>query len=193
MSISVSDTLIGSVFYILKIIHIVMCHIGARVSFVNIVVINWHVMNWHNSLYIFGSGSAPVGIETDSEEIEATEKGVAERASHKTEIQNTEDHPDSATVSTPLRFSRFDMITFFSVEMMNKSNIPYWLMLFHFHGTGHCFHCPFHQRERHQYPLLPPSQALHYFPAKSLGNQTLFGLNLSIFKLLQMKKWQIFS
>ncbi|KAK7366565.1 hypothetical protein VNO80_08558 [Phaseolus coccineus] len=51
-------------------------------------------------------GSAPVGIETDSEEIEATDKGVAEKASQKTEIQNTEDHPDSATVSTPLRLSR---------------------------------------------------------------------------------------
>ncbi|XP_014491017.1 protein tesmin/TSO1-like CXC 2 isoform X2 [Vigna radiata var. radiata] len=51
-------------------------------------------------------GSAPVSIETEQEETEATDKGMAEKASQKTEIQNTEDHPDSATVSTPLRLSR---------------------------------------------------------------------------------------
>ncbi|TKY71155.1 tesmin/TSO CXC 2 [Spatholobus suberectus] len=46
-------------------------------------------------------GSAPVGIETEPEETEASDKGVAEKA-----LQKTEDHPDSATVSTPLRLSR---------------------------------------------------------------------------------------
>ncbi|XP_027915005.1 protein tesmin/TSO1-like CXC 2 [Vigna unguiculata] len=51
-------------------------------------------------------GSAPVGIETEQEETEASDKGVAEKASQKTEIQNTEEHLDSATVSTPLRLSR---------------------------------------------------------------------------------------
>ncbi|KAG5061653.1 hypothetical protein JHK87_002682 [Glycine soja] len=51
-------------------------------------------------------GSASVGIETDPEETEATDKGVTEKALQKTEIQNTEDHPDSATVATPLRLSR---------------------------------------------------------------------------------------
>jgi len=52
---------------------------------------------------------------------------VAEKASQKTEIQNTEEHLDSATVSTPLRLSRFDKLTFFffSVEIMNKSDVPY--------------------------------------------------------------------
>ncbi|WVZ11118.1 hypothetical protein V8G54_015648 [Vigna mungo] len=51
-------------------------------------------------------GSAPVSIETEQEETEATDKGITEKASQKTEIQNTEDHPDSATMSTPLRLSR---------------------------------------------------------------------------------------
>ncbi|RDY12714.1 Protein tesmin/TSO1-like CXC 2, partial [Mucuna pruriens] len=51
-------------------------------------------------------GSSLVGIETESEETEASDKGVAEKASQKTEIQHTEDHPDSATESTPLRLSR---------------------------------------------------------------------------------------
>ena len=76
------------------------------------MVINIPVVNWLNSLFIFGSGSASVGIETDPEETEATDKGVTEKALQKTEIQNTEDHPDSATVATPLRLSRFDMLTF---------------------------------------------------------------------------------
>ncbi|XP_027361304.1 protein tesmin/TSO1-like CXC 2 [Abrus precatorius] len=51
-------------------------------------------------------GSAPICLETDSEETEASDKGVAEKALQKTEIQNAEDHPDSAIVSTPLRLSR---------------------------------------------------------------------------------------
>ncbi|KAL5167857.1 Protein tesmin/TSO1-like CXC 2 [Glycine soja] len=51
-------------------------------------------------------GSAPVGIETDPEETEASDKGMVEKTLQKTEIQNTENHPDSATVSTPLRLSR---------------------------------------------------------------------------------------
>ncbi|XP_014521196.1 protein tesmin/TSO1-like CXC 2 [Vigna radiata var. radiata] len=52
-------------------------------------------------------GSAPVSIETEQEETEATDKGMPEKASQKIEIQNTaEDHPDSAAMSTPLRLSR---------------------------------------------------------------------------------------
>ncbi|KAL2349471.1 hypothetical protein Fmac_003471 [Flemingia macrophylla] len=46
-------------------------------------------------------GSAPVGLETETEEAEASDKGVAEKA-----LQNTEEHHDSATVATPLRVSR---------------------------------------------------------------------------------------
>ncbi|KAK7308040.1 hypothetical protein VNO77_41631 [Canavalia gladiata] len=51
-------------------------------------------------------GSAPIGIETEPEETESSDKGVAEKALQKTEIQSAEDHPDSAAVSTPLRLSR---------------------------------------------------------------------------------------
>ncbi|XP_004511373.1 protein tesmin/TSO1-like CXC 2 [Cicer arietinum] len=40
------------------------------------------------------------------EETETSDKGVAEKAIQKTEIQSIEDHPDSAAVSTPLRLSR---------------------------------------------------------------------------------------
>nr|KYP52736.1 Protein lin-54 isogeny [Cajanus cajan] len=46
-------------------------------------------------------GSVPVGLETETEEAEASDKGLAEKA-----LQKTEDHHDSATVSTPLRLSR---------------------------------------------------------------------------------------
>ena len=81
---------------------------------------------------------------------------------------------------------------FLSSEMIKTDDDSYWLTSFHFHGTGHCFRCPFHQRESHQDLLLQPSLALHCLPAKSLGNQTLFGLKLSIFKLFQMKKYRIF-
>ncbi|KAJ1384364.1 Tesmin/TSO1-like CXC domain [Sesbania bispinosa] len=52
-------------------------------------------------------GSAPIGIEAEpEEETEASDKGVAEKALQKTEIQNTEERPESAVVSTPLRLSR---------------------------------------------------------------------------------------
>ncbi|KAK7405919.1 hypothetical protein VNO78_07531 [Psophocarpus tetragonolobus] len=51
-------------------------------------------------------GSALVGIETESEETETSDKIVAEKSILKTEIRNTEDHPDCASVSTPLRLSR---------------------------------------------------------------------------------------
>lgn len=47
------------------------------------------------------------------EETETSDKGVAEKAIQKTEIQSIEDHPDSAAVSTPLRLSRFDTPSFF--------------------------------------------------------------------------------
>ncbi|XP_047167511.1 protein tesmin/TSO1-like CXC 3 [Vigna umbellata] len=52
-------------------------------------------------------GSVHSGIEAKpEEETEACEKGVMENASHKTETQNTEDHPDHALPTTPLRLSR---------------------------------------------------------------------------------------
>lgn len=52
-------------------------------------------------------GSASIGIEGETEEeTETSDKGAEEKAIQKTEIQNIEDHPDSAGVSTPLRLSR---------------------------------------------------------------------------------------
>ncbi|KAL9317471.1 hypothetical protein ACSQ67_013988 [Phaseolus vulgaris] len=52
-------------------------------------------------------GSVPSGIEAKpEEETEACEKGVMENASHKTETQNIENHPDHALPTTPLRISR---------------------------------------------------------------------------------------
>lgn len=75
----------------------------------NILLVNDSVVN---SLS-FCSGSTSIGIEAEpEEETEACEKAVVEKASQKTEIQIIEDHPDSIPVSTPLRFSRFDMLTF---------------------------------------------------------------------------------
>ncbi|CAL0314565.1 unnamed protein product [Lupinus luteus] len=55
----------------------------------------------------FGRKDGSVLIEVyPEEESEACEKGVAEKALQKTEIQNIEDHSDSALVSTPSRLSR---------------------------------------------------------------------------------------
>lgn len=77
--------------------------------------------------------------------------------------------------------------------MIKYIDIPCWLISVHFCGTGHCFPCPFLQRESHQDLLSQPSLVLHCLPARSSGNQILFGLKLSIFKLFQMMKCQIFS
>ena len=56
-------------------------------------------------------GSVPTGTDAEAEEeTEASEKGVAEKASQKTEIHNIEDNPDSALPTTPLRLSRFDKL-----------------------------------------------------------------------------------
>ncbi|XP_061376159.1 protein tesmin/TSO1-like CXC 2 [Gastrolobium bilobum] len=55
------------------------------------------------------NGYVPTGIEAEpEEETEACEKGVVEKASQKTEIQNIEDHPDPdcALLTTPLQLSR---------------------------------------------------------------------------------------
>jgi len=66
-----------------------------------------------------------MGIEGETEEeTETSDKGVEEKAIQKTEIQNIEDHPDSAGVSTPLRLSRFDTQTFCLSAKDCKFDVP---------------------------------------------------------------------
>jgi len=72
------------------------------------------------------SGSVHSGIEAKpEEETEAFEKGVMENASHKTETQNTEDHPDHALPTTPLRLSRFDLLCFCQLMMIKFLPVIY--------------------------------------------------------------------
>ena len=87
------------------------------------------------------------------------------------------------------------MISWLFVVCDDKIYVHYWSW-FILHVTDHCSHYPFHQRESHQDLLLLPSLVPDCLPAKSLGNQTLFGLKLSSkshFKLLQMMRWWMLS
>jgi len=75
------------------------------------------------------SGSVLSGIEAKpEEETEAGEKAVMENASHKTETQNTEEHPDHALPTTPLRLSRFGMLCFCQLIMIKVVRYLCWFI-----------------------------------------------------------------